>query len=169
VNTIEEGVRFAEDFSSVAGTAVSPAFVEPLTPSSRELTPLQSLRPLVLPAAVAVVLVGLAGTGARAVTIDWVTVGDPGNANDTINTGTNPNFGAVGYAYRIGRHEVTIQQYTDCLNAAAKSDPYSLYDTRMGTNLNIAGIARAGTSGSYVYTVMSNAGASGDRPIAYVT
>lgn len=104
-----------------------------------------------------------------AVTIEWVTVGDPGNADDTINTGSNPNFGAVAYVYRIGKHEVTIQQYTAFLNAVAKSDPYSLYDAKMGTDLNIAGIMRTGTSGSYVYSVIDNAGDSGDRPIAYVT
>jgi len=104
-----------------------------------------------------------------AVTIEWVTVGDPGNANDTINTGSNPNFGAVGYVYRLGKHEVTIQQYTVFLNAVAKSDPYSLYDARMETDLNIAGILRSGTSGSYAYSVIDNAGDSSDRPIAYVT
>jgi len=104
-----------------------------------------------------------------AVTIDWVTVGNPGNADDTINTGSNPNFGAVAYTYRIAKHEVTIQQYANFLNAAAKSDPYSLYDTRMGTDLNVAGIVRRGTSGAYVYDVIDNAGASGNRPIAYVT
>lgn len=110
------------------------------------------------------------------VTIDWVTVGNPGNANDTINTGTNPNYGAVNYEYRIGKYEVTIQQYTNFLNAAAKSDPYFVYKTGMGTNLNIAGIARSGTSGAYTYSVIgpsgtTPAGASspGNRPIAFVT
>jgi len=104
-----------------------------------------------------------------AVTIDWVTVGNPGNADDTINTGSNPNFGAVAYTYRIAKHEVTIQQYANFLNAKAKSDPYALYDARMGTDDNIAGIVRSGASGSYVYDVIDNAGASGNRPIAYVT
>jgi len=110
------------------------------------------------------------------VTIDWVTVGNPGNANDTINTGTNPNYGAVNYEYRIGKCEVTIQQYTDFLNAVAKSNPYFVYKTGMATNLNIAGISRSGTSGGYTYSVIgpsgtSPAGASspGNRPIAYVT
>ena len=62
---------------------------------------------------------------ARAVTIDWVTVGDAGNAADTT------GYGAVADAYRIGKYEVTIQHYTDFLNAVATTDPYSLYNTRM--------------------------------------
>jgi formylglycine-generating enzyme required for sulfatase activity len=99
---------------------------------------------------------------AHAVTIDWVTVGNPGNANDTTGYG----YGAVGYEYRIGKYDVTIQQYTDFLNAAAKSDPYSLYNASMGTNLNIAGISRTGSSGSYIYSVI---GSSGNKPITYVS
>jgi hypothetical protein len=59
-------------------------------------------------AAVATALLSLAPPHARAVTIDWVTVGNPGNANDSL----TPAFGAVDYAYRIGKYEVTIQQYT---------------------------------------------------------
>jgi formylglycine-generating enzyme required for sulfatase activity len=51
---------------------------------------------------------------ARAVTIDWVTVGNPGNFGDTQYQGI---FGAVGYTYRISKHEVTNSQYTEFLNA----------------------------------------------------
>ncbi|MFM8290591.1 MAG: PEP-CTERM sorting domain-containing protein, partial [Planctomycetia bacterium] len=93
----------------------------------------------------AVLLLALSVTAAHAVTIDWVTVGDPGNANDTINTGTNPNYGAVADSYQIGKYDVTISQYTDFLNAAAKSDPYSLYNSNMASDLTIAGISRAGS------------------------
>lgn len=37
------------------------------------------------------------------VTIEWVTVGDPGNAADTLvmNDGTT-GYGSVGYTYRVG-------------------------------------------------------------------
>ncbi|MFM7520363.1 MAG: formylglycine-generating enzyme family protein [Planctomycetota bacterium] len=104
------------------------------------------------------------GSIARAVTIDWVTVGNPGNANDPA-TG----YGTVADSYQIGKYDVTISQYTDFLNAAAKSDPYSLYNTNMGTNLNIAGISRSGSPGSYSYTVINNGGSSGNRPITYVS
>ncbi|NBV47376.1 MAG: PEP-CTERM sorting domain-containing protein, partial [Planctomycetia bacterium] len=74
---------------------------------------------------------------ARAVTIDMVTVGNAGNSNDNT-TG----YGAVAYEYQIGKYDVTIQQYTDFLNAVALSDPYSLYNTSMASDLNIAGISR---------------------------
>ncbi len=59
---------------------------------------------------------------ARAVTIDMVTVGDPGNTADTT------TYGAVADAFQIGKYEVTIGQYTDFLNAVAATDPYSLYN-----------------------------------------
>jgi sulfatase modifying factor 1 len=100
---------------------------------------------------------------AAPVTIDWVTVGNQGNANDTT------GYGAVNYEYRIGKYEVTIQQYTDFLNAVAVTDPYSLYNTGMASNLNIAGISRSGTSGGYSYSVINNGGLSGNRPITYVS
>jgi sulfatase modifying factor 1 len=108
---------------------------------------------------------------AHAVTIDWVTVGNPGNAADAT-TGN----GAVNYEYRIAKHEVTIQQYTDFLTAVAATDPYSLYTEDMSTNLNIAGITRSGSSGSYTYSVISPSGTTpagasspGNRPITFVS
>jgi formylglycine-generating enzyme required for sulfatase activity len=97
------------------------------------------------------------------ITIDWVTVGNQGNANDAT------GYGAVSYEYRVGKYEVTIQQYTDFLNAVAATDTYSLYNTRMASDLNIAGISRAGTSGSYTYSVINNGGNSANRPITYVS
>src|SRR5688500_12241409 len=53
------------------------------------------------------------------VTFDWVTVGDPGNACDPLGSGRC--FGAVGYTYRIARHEVTNARYAAFLNAKAAS------------------------------------------------
>jgi len=111
----------------------------------------------------ALVLVALSAGAARAVTIDMVTVGNPGNANDTT------GYGAVADSYQIGKYGVTIQQYTDFLNAAAKSDPYSLYNSSMATDLNIAGIQRSGDSGSHTYSVINNGGFSGNRPVTYVS
>jgi sulfatase modifying factor 1 len=122
-----------------------------------------SLRRLDTAALVALVLATVAAPTTHAVTIDWVTVGDPGNAND------DTGYGAVGYEYQIGKYEVTIGQYTDFLNAAAKSDPYSLYNPSMASDLNIAGISRSGTSGGYSYSVINNGGPSGNRPITYVS
>ncbi len=120
-----------------------------------------------------VALLGSLAVPARAqVTIDWVTVGDPGNTADTDPFG----YGAVGNEYRIGKYEVTIQQYADFLNAKAQSDPYALYNPFMASVLNIAGISRSGSDGSYTYSVIgpsgtTPAGASspGNRPITYVS
>jgi sulfatase modifying factor 1 len=94
--------------------------------------------------------------------MDFVEVGDLGNASSTS------GYGAVAYSFGMGKYEVTISQYCEFLNAVAQSDPYGLYDTRMGTNLNFAGISRSGSSGAYVYSVMDNAGYSGNRPISFV-
>ena len=48
--------------------------------------------------------------------MEWVTVGDPGNADDTHGAG----YGGVDYVHNIdiGRHEVTNAQYCVFLNAA---------------------------------------------------
>ena len=103
---------------------------------------------------------------AHAVTIDMVPVGNPGNANDPATGGV---YGAVAYAYQIGKYDVTIGQYTDFLNAVAKTDTYSLYNADMATDLTIAGISQSGTSGAYTYSVIDNGGNSANRPITYVS
>jgi formylglycine-generating enzyme required for sulfatase activity len=75
----------------------------------------------------------------------------------------------VDKEFRIGKYEVTIQQYTDFLNAVAATDPYLLYDANMAIDLNIAGISRSGTSGGYSSSVINNGGLSGNRPITFVS
>lgn len=92
----------------------------------------------------------------------WVTVGNPGNANDF---GTNRVFGAVSYTYNIGQYDVTIAQYTVFLNAVGQSDPYSLYNPSMASDAHVAGIQRSGGSGSYTYSVIGD----GQRPVTYVS
>jgi len=95
----------------------------------------------------------------------FVTVGNPGNANDTTESG-GPGlfFGMVSYVYEIGTYDVTLTQYTTFLNAVANSDPYGLYNANMGTDLHVAGISRSGSS-SYAYSVIGD----GNRPVAYIT
>jgi sulfatase modifying factor 1 len=112
-------------------------------------------------------------TSARAVTIDLVPVGNPGNANDPA---TGNLFGGVAYDYQIGKYEVTIGQYKDFLNAVAATDTYSLYNASMGTNQSIRGISRSGTSGAYTYSVIAPSGTTpagasspGNRPITFVS
>ena len=70
---------------------------------------------------------------AHAVSIDWVTVSDPGNPADTevMSDGTT-GYGAVPYTYKIGRHPVTNAQYAEFLNAVAATDTYGLYNPEMG-------------------------------------
>jgi len=97
------------------------------------------------------------------VTIDMVPVGNAGNLADST------GFGDVAYNYSIAKYDVTIGQYTAFLNAIASSDPNGLYNPKMATDFNISGINRAGTSGSYSYSVMNNDGNSSNRPIAYVS
>ena len=110
-------------------------------------------------------VVGSSPNAGAAVTYDTVTVGNLGNANDTIGGG----YGSVAYEYQIGKYEVTIGQYAEFLNAVATTDRYSLFNPGMGTNPNIAGITQSGSSGSWSYSVMTNQGFSGDRPITYVS
>jgi len=109
---------------------------------------------------------------AHAVTIDMVTVGNPGNANDTGGS----RIGRVDYSYQIGKFDVTIAQYTDFLNAVAKTDTYSLYNPSMATDTNVAGILQTGSSGAYVYGAIAASGtapdggvSAGGRPITYVS
>ena len=102
-----------------------------------------------------------APAGADQITIDMVTVGDPGNANDTGGT----NNGAVNYSYQIGKYDVTIGQYAAFLNAVAATDTYSLYNSSMGSDGNIKGISQNGSPGSYSYSVIGSA----NRPITYVS
>ena len=99
----------------------------------------------------------------RGVTIDWVVVGDAGNAADTAGA-PNP-VGAVGYDYRIGRYEVTTGQYVEFLNAVAAADPYGLYTPAMATNSNVAGILQSGVPSAFTYSVIG----SPLRPISYVS
>ena len=104
-------------------------------------------------------------TVAQTITYDMVSVGNPGNANDTGGTGN----GAVAYQYQIGTYATTIGQYTAFLNAVAQTDTYTLYNDSMATDLNVAGILQSGSSGSFAYSVIANGGDSANRPITYVS
>lgn len=112
----------------------------------------------------AVVITGFAAN-ASAVTMDWSTVGNAGNAADPLNSGDVPGIGSVSYDYRIGTYEVTNSQYASFLNAAAKSDPNGLYNRNMGSDSR-GGITRSGSDGSYTYAVKAN---MGEKPVNYVS
>ncbi len=81
-------------------------------------------------------MLGMVSVAAGQITIDTVPVGNPGNAPDPepstllagllVDIGEVVNAGAVDYAYRIGKYEVTAGQYTEFLNAVAATDNYGL-------------------------------------------
>jgi formylglycine-generating enzyme required for sulfatase activity len=100
-----------------------------------------------------------ASATAQLITIDTVAVGDAGNAPD------NTGLGAVSYEYEIGTFEVTNSQYTAFLNAVAATDPHSLYNTGMDTSVH-GGITRAGTSGSFTYSVKTG---FENKPVNFVS
>ena len=64
--------------------------------------------------------------------LQFVTVGDPGNARDTVVMqfdGTT-GYGSVPYVYQMGMYDVTVAQYCQFLNAVAKTDTYLRSDNR---------------------------------------
>jgi formylglycine-generating enzyme required for sulfatase activity len=85
--------------------------------------------------------------GGGQTSISLVPVGNPGNANDTT------GYGSVGYNYSIDKYDVTLGQYTQFLNAVAKTDTYGCYNTYMSTGYPTQGIGRSGSPGSYSYSV----------------
>lgn len=101
----------------------------------------------------------LAASAHAAVTIEYVTVGDAGNAADTT------GYGAVSYEYQIGKYEVTNAQYAEFLNNVAATDANGLYNANMGSNAR-GGITRSGSSGSFTYAVKTD---MGDKPVNYVS
>ena len=60
---------------------------------------------------------------------------------------------------------MTLNHYTEFLNAVADTDAFGLYNPLMGTNRNSRGISRSGSSGSFNYSIIGD----GQRPVAYVS
>ncbi len=99
------------------------------------------------------------------VTFEWATVGNAGNAADSLNDEAIPGIGSVATDYRIARYEVTNAQYTEFLDAVAATDTNHLYDERMGLDAR-GGITRSGSSGGYTYSTKAN---MGNKPVNYVS
>ncbi len=120
------------------------------------------------------VLAGLPAGPALAVNMETVPVGNVSNPGEMsgpstgVGGGADRICGAVAYTYNIGKYEVTASQYTEFLNAVAKTDTYGLYNTGMDTAVDARGcnIKRTGSSGSYVYSVASE---WANRPVNYVS
>jgi formylglycine-generating enzyme required for sulfatase activity len=119
---------------------------------------MKNIQTLKAAALAAFTMAGGAMTAQAQITIPTVPVGNVGNAADSSGSGV------VDYSYAIGTYEVTNSQYAAFLNAAAKTDTFSLYDTSMAGQFG--GITRAGSSGSYTYTVKSG---FENKPVTYVT
>ncbi len=113
----------------------------------------------------AMIALCLATAASAQVEIEWVTVGNAGNPADPLNSGAVPGIGSVSYEYRIGKYEVTNDQYAAFLNSVAASDPNGLYNANMGSNAR-GGITRSGSDGAYTYSVKAN---MGDKPVNYVS
>ena len=124
-------------------------------------------------AAVAAMVVCVASPAVAEVTFDWVTVGNPGNAEDPLNSPGGPcepnacipGIGSVADVYRIAKHEVTNEQYAVFLNAVAGDDTNGLYNASMGSDAR-GGITQSGSSPNFSYAVKAN---MGNKPVNYVS
>jgi sulfatase modifying factor 1 len=113
------------------------------------------------------------GIDAQALDIEWVTVGDAGNAPDKT------GYGAVAYEFQISKYEITAAQYAEFLNAVAvKGDPHALWHPSMGStglsDMNQGGIRkdsplfldRIGKPGEYRYQAIEG---QERRPVVYIS
>ncbi len=91
--------------------------------------------------------------------ISLAAIGDVGNTSDN-------GVGAVNYQYSIDKYDVTTAQYTQFLNAVAKTDTYGLYHARMGSGNANVGIVQSGGPGTFAYSVVPGLE---NLPVSYVT
>jgi len=132
--------------------------------------------------ATALVAVALLATTAWANTISWgdttvnmdfVTVGNAGNAGDTVTGGRDglTGYGSVGYGYRIGKYEVSSTQYGAVVDAdegdlLAGGSDWTGDQPAAGMSLGLAEMAMFAnwlTSGNVTqgaYEITENAGES---------
>lgn len=96
---------------------------------------------------------------------NFVRVEDINNTSDSViaNDGAS-NFGSVSYSYEISSYLVTACEYTEFLNAVARTDSYNLYRLQMSSSR--CGIIRSGSSGNYSYSV---SGDYGNKPVTWVS
>jgi formylglycine-generating enzyme required for sulfatase activity len=120
--------------------------------------------------ALATALLAPLAASAVTVTIDWVTVGTPGNVADTRYMNCGPSraspCGAVATPYKIGKYEVTNAQYAEFLNSVAATDTNALYNTSMDSDATFGGITRSGSSRIYSYSVKSG---FASKPVTWVS
>jgi formylglycine-generating enzyme required for sulfatase activity len=103
--------------------------------------------------------------------LQFVTVGNPGNAADTAVMGDGTSgYGSVPYTYRMGEYDVTVGQYCQFLNAVAKTDTYTLYSPGMADSFPpVVGITQSGSAGDLSYSVTGGYSQAANCPIFDVT
>ncbi len=99
--------------------------------------------------------------------LQFATVGDPGNAADAT------SFGSVPYVYSMGKYDVTAAQYCQFLNAVAMpGDSFGLFNVNMANPPSLGpssvgcGISRTVSSGTYSYTVSPS---DANFPVTFVS
>ncbi len=99
------------------------------------------------------------------INIDYVSVG---HAENAAYNSTGSLYGAVAYAYQIGKYEVTNAQYTAFLNAAdpTGANANGIYNSSMGRNARGGITYTAGAASGEKYTIRTS---MGDKPVNYVS
>ena len=109
----------------------------------------------------------MTGTWTGSASVEFVPVGDPGNAADATGCGSVP------YTYQMGKYDVTVGQYCEFLNAVAKTDTVGLYNSNMGSTNGLYGshinIRQSGAPGNYSYTVGGSYAQAANCPIYAVS
>jgi formylglycine-generating enzyme required for sulfatase activity len=109
---------------------------------------------------------------ASGVSIDWVTVGNAGNAGELTGTAAGSDWptatvGAVDYEYRIGKYEVTNAQYAEFLNGVdpTGTNGLELYSQSM-SDFAVGGINfNSGATDGFKYELKAN---QANNPVAFV-
>jgi formylglycine-generating enzyme required for sulfatase activity len=97
------------------------------------------------------------------IALDMIAIGNEGNSADST------GYGAVPYAYVIGKTEVTNAQYVAFLNATASTvDTYQLYNAGMA-NMGGIGVGISQTGGNTVNISYTVTGGGENRPVAFVS
>lgn len=114
---------------------------------------------------IALTLCITAAETSAAVNINWVLIGDVGNATDPLTGGL---YGSVAKEYRISAYEVTNEQYTEFLNTvdSTGANPNGIYNSFMGSNgrggISFDNLAANGSK----YSVRTN---MGNKPVNFVS
>ena len=76
------------------------------------------------------------GTWTGPASLQFVTVGDPGNVADTTVMSEARPATVKYYVCQMAKYDVTLAQYVAFLNAVAQTDTYGLYNSWHGHNLS---------------------------------